>query len=536
MPARNKIVVPQFKPQLPEIISATRINSGMISDIDPADIPNEALTIAQNVRVRLDTTQRRPGYSLFTPSQPDSNKMMLLTTFKHYDGTSDVLRFTPSTVYKRGAGVWTLWTTGTALTGGVDDHFQAVVVLNSLAFTNAKDRIYQVNSGAGTYDPIAAAPKAKFITGFFNRLVAANYLVDGAVPANGAMIGWSADANITIWDPAVDPSAGLGPLVESPSDLGDPISGIFGGTALMSILREQSVWIATKNPSASNPFNFICAVPGIGCNAPQSAAVIPSGLCWYDAHTSALWAWTPGSAPEQISYGKNEREIARHVDDPNLLFSSYSPSDAKYFMGVPVPSSSFVRVWIYDFKTKSMSYDEFPIVGADSVCNIFDIDYGPPTLTYDDLLGTYDALVGTFDSLVNVGIPRTSHIVGITNGALIEEDQSSDIDYSVNYTCVEESKDYSVPDDDINVARIKIGYRVNKPGTITLKYSIDGGVTYHTAKTVTTQITKIAYLTWNRSIKGKMFRWRLESTTGLFDLLSQEVSIYPSGKTRQDAK
>lgn len=521
--------VPNYKAQSPQPLVETNVNAGMYADLDhTADIPNGALAIAANSRVRIDRTERRVGYSLFTPTKPDSNKVMLLAVFKHDDGTRDTLRFTPSSVYRRGASSWTLWTTGTPLTGGDSDHFQAVVVLDNFVFTNGKDRIYKVDPALNSYDPIIAAPKAKFITGFFNRLVAANYNAD-VDPANNVMIGWSADGDVTTWDPIVDPSAGAGPLVDSPSDLGDPISGVFGGPSLMVVLRELSVWVATKQPSASNPFNFATAIPGIGCNAPHSATVVPGGLCWYDGKTQALWIWSPGSTPEQISYGKVEREIAKSVDDPSALFSSFDGTKFEYALGVPVPTSGIVRLWTYNIKSKGFTYDEHPLLS-----DVFDIDYGAPVLTIDELIGPIDSLMGTIDSLVNIGTARTIHLIGRTDGDIYQEDANVDTDNSVEYTCVMESKDFDIPGDDSEVARLAINYVCSKPGILTLKYSIDSGVTYITAKSITMSITKKGLLTWNRGIKARQFRWRIESTSGLFSIVRYKVDFYPRGKSLQN--
>lgn len=532
MPIRPTLTIPQYKPQTPEKLVESKLNAGMFTDIDHAsDIPNGALALAVNARVRTDRTERRVGYSLFTPAAPNANKVMLLTVFKHDDGASDILRFTPSTIHERGAGVWTLWATGTPLTGGVNDHFQAVVVLNNLVFTNGKDRLYKVNSVANTYDPIAAAPKAKYITGFFNRVIAANYLADGAVPANIAGVGWCADGNVDIWDPGVDPSAGFSPIVESTSDLGDGITGVFGGPSLLILLRELSVWVAIKQPIATDPFNFSSAIPGIGCNAPHTAVVIPSGLCWYDARTSALWAWAPGSVPEQISHGKVEREIASAVDDPNNMFASFSGAEFELTLGVPVPTSDIVRLWCYNFKTKAFSYDEQPLVSE-----VFDIETGPSRLAMDDLVGTIDDLRGTIDELVNIGASRTVHLLGRTDGLIYEEDENVDKDNGSAFTCIMESKDFDIPGEDSQVAQVLIEYICKSPGALTLKYSVDSGVTYKTAKSVNMGISRSALLTWNRAIKARRFRWRLESLNGQFSIIRYKIDIYPSGKSKQDDK
>lgn len=520
---------PQAQAQQMQLFAGARVNQGMIVDIDPADIPDEALVNAKNARVRVDKSGRRTGTALWTPAAPDANPVLLVFVMREADGTLTTLRFTPSSLYKRSSVAWSLLTPGTALTGAATDRFQAVAVLDKLLFSNGVDRIYLVNLGALTYDVIAAAPKAKYITGFFNRVIAANYNVDGLTAANGAMIGWCKDGDVTVWDNAVDPSAGKTPLLESPSDLGDPITGVFGGTNVMVILRELSIWLATKNPSASNPFNFQAAVPGIGCNAPHSAEVIPGGLCWYDSRTQAVWAYSVGGTPERISFGKIEKEINRGVIDPALLFSSYSAKNLEFQLCSPIANSQLVRTWIHNFATKAWSYDEIPNTTA-----LDDVSFGPPVITIDDLQGEIDQLIGTIDSLVATGEITTSRLIGRSDGTILLETEGADDDAGTSYTTTFESKDFANPVLDNYFARLRFEYECTKPGTLTLSYSKDRGETWKAAKSVE-MITGInGLMIFNKTIRAQQLRWRLESTNGLWNLLAYEIHYYPSGTTRQE--
>src|SRR5882724_1186399 len=138
---------PQVPTQPLQLLAGARMNQGMIVDLDPNDLPNEALTNALNARCRVDRISRRPGTALWTPTAPDANPVLLVMVLKKADGTAYTLRFTPSTINRRGPVSWTLLTTGTALTGGPTDRIQAVVVLDELAFTNGVDRIYKLNAG-----------------------------------------------------------------------------------------------------------------------------------------------------------------------------------------------------------------------------------------------------------------------------------------------------------------------------------------------------------------------------------------------------
>lgn len=514
-----------------QLLASARPNEGMVTDLDSTDISNESFQDLKNTRVRLDKTSRRLGTVLWTPTKPDSNKVLLIAVWKKNDGTKFIIRFTPTTINRRGVGTWTLLTTGTALTGGANDRFQAVTIIDEFCFTNGVDRIYKLNTGASTYDVIASAPKAKYITGFSNRLIAANYNVDGGNPAAGADIGWSGDKNITVFDPLVDPSAGRSPLLESTSDLGDFITGVFGDKNVMIVLREQSIWLATKNPSASNPFNFQAVVPGLGCNAPYTAKVVPGGLVFYDAKSGAVWIYPVGGSPERISFGKVEKEISRGITDPNLLFSSFAAKNLEFELCAPVTGSTLVKKWIYGLTTKAWSYDE-----VDNLTSISDPDYAAPQLAIDDLQGTIDQLVGTIDSLVAASIVTTSHLIGKSDGTILEEDKDATTDNGVSFTTDFVSKDYKLPVVSANVAQMRFEYECEKAGTLTLSYSVDKGKSYKTAKSVTMKIGSRQLLLFSKNIRARQIRWKLSSSNGLWSLLDYEIHYYPGGVIKPNDK
>lgn len=511
------------------LFASARPNAGMITDLDSVDIPPEAMTEILNGRVRLDGISRKPGSNLWTPTKPNSSPVLGVAVFKKANGSIYTLRFTPTTVHRRDVGAWTLLTTGTALTGGANNRFRTATILNEFCFTNGIDRVYKVNSTVSTYDPIAAAPKAKYITGFFNRLVVANYNTDGVNPAAAADIGWSADGDVTVFDPLANLSAGRGPLVESSSDLGDYITGIFGGTNILIVLREFSVWVATKNPVASNPFNFQEALPGIGCNASDSIQVTPAGLIWYDATTRAVWAWSPGSQPERISYGKVEKDIASNITDTTLLFSAFSKRNLEYKLCKQAQNSSVVECWIYNLSTKAWAKDE-----EQDLTYVSDLQYGPPTLTIDNLQGTIDQLQGTIDQLVAGSSVTTAHLRGKSNGDILEEDELQDAESSVSYPTSFVSKDFKSAVLEDYFAQLRFEYQCTKAGTLVISYSTDRGETYKTAKSINMSITKGKLVTLSKQIRARHVRWKLESSNGLWSLTDYEVHYYPGGKAKAD--
>lgn len=526
----KQIAVPPLPKMRRQRFLSAQLNKGMITSIDPADLPPEALVDALNVRCRFDKTTRRMGSSLFTPAAPNTNPVLAIVNLKKDDGTVFLVRFASGdNVHKRSSS-WVKLTTGTALTGGANDRYQVVTAFNKLVFANGKDYIQVVDDAVGTYARLGNAPKARYMTAFYNRIVAANFLAEGVNPERQAYLGWSAEyPNFTEWDPLVDISAGASPILESPSDLGDPIRGVFGFTNIMLLLRERSIWHATKLPIASQPFNFYTAVPGLGSNCPNSVAVTPQGLAFVDMYTGSVWHYAAGSQPERIGLPV-EGAIIRAIDDPNKVFASYSPSDNEYTIGIPRVATSSVMLWIYNFRTQAWTRDE-----RDAVTCIADSSFAAPTLIIDDLVGQTDQLLGTIDSLGQSTIVSTTKLLGKSNGDILLEDVTQSKDNNADYTSIIESKEFWLPEEDMFVGMIRIEYLTRVPGgTIKLWFTKDEGKTYRLLKVITDNETdKAKVLQYQNPLKARRFRWKLEVVGGLIDVLGYEIDVYPSGRSKQ---
>src|SRR5437773_11606450 len=118
-----------------QLYAAATVNGGMVTSFDPADIPDEALSFARNVRCRFDKTSRRFGYSAFSPADSDTAVVVGLATFKLDNGNVYLVKL-------RAAGPrftdFTAWfaPTGTALTGASSVRFSTVVTQDVFIFAN----------------------------------------------------------------------------------------------------------------------------------------------------------------------------------------------------------------------------------------------------------------------------------------------------------------------------------------------------------------------------------------------------------------
>lgn len=525
---RSADYAPRFtKEELIPLIGS-KVNLGMITSLDPEDIPSEALTDASNVRIRYDKTSRRPGTILLDPAKPDSETVLKLYNFKRNSGDQDFIRFTALGLHKRGGVAWTPITG--VLTGTIANRFSVVTAFDRLVFSNdGVDEIQVADSGVATFARLGNAPRYRYITAFANRIVGAYYNETGT--ENPAQVGWSADQDIDEWDPINDVSAGSGPLIESPGDLADFITGIQGFTNVLVITRERSIWLATKNPSASEPFNFFAAIPGIGCGCPHSIAVVPGGIAFADQRTQKVYVYTPGSeAPTSISTNI-ELDLFRAISDPLAVFGSFDNRNSEYSLAVPIPGTALVRVWTFNFRTQGWSYDE-----RLNVSSIADVEAVGQELTIDDLVGTINGLIGTIDELENDSGSSTSRLYGRTDGEIDIERLSALDDSGVAYTSNIESKTFILPVTALYVARVRYEVYCTLETEFSLYYSKDGGNSWILARTdIITDLRKPIYIEWNKQVKTKRFNFRIETPNGAWDILQYEINVYQSGPTRADS-
>lgn len=512
-------------PSLPQALAKMRIveeriSGGMVSSIDPADIANNQLIEAVNVRVRYDKTSRRCGHNAITGSGTINSPVQDIFQFKRDDGSRYTIKIHASgAVQYENGGVWTTATGNTG--GGVNDHYQATTIKDRFIISvNGQGKLKELVIGTNTLQDLStSAPVARYVTSAFNRVVGAN------IPGiSSSQIAWSADGVPNEFDPLVNETAGTGPLMDSPSDLGDPISGILSVENLLFIPRENSLWLATKQPIPSNPFYFQSAVSGIGCNAPFSVTRILKGAAFADTRTGTVWHYGFGGMPEPIGR-LVETAIFRNLSDPTKIVGSFDPSNYEYSLMVPTSTPDFVRIWTYNFVTKTWVYDEIA-----NVTTIADFPYAFASATFDDLIGTMDALSGTMSTLGSSSvITNSSRLFGKKDGTMAQEDATTLTDAGTAYTSKVTFKELKIPEDDVYVAEIRFEYQASVIGSIILSYSKDGGNTWIAAKTFATTTGKPLIGRFQKNIKARRFRWKLESSDGSYGLLNYEIYAYPSG-------
>lgn len=499
----------------------SKLSGGMVTTLDSTDIPNNSFLTLKNARVYFDRIQRRSGLDLMSPTKPNSNVVLGVYAYQKNNGDSFLIRAT-----KDGLHYWTVsgWTAITgSLAGTNKDKFRFVTFNDRLVFSNnGANKIQIVNTGVTSFGDLGNAPKYKYVAGFNNRVIGAN--LAGSDPTQ---VGWSGNLNITVWDNASDISANLTSLVESPEDRFDEITGIFGMTNVLVIMREHNIWLATRNPSASNPFNFYTAIPGLGCDSPNSISTVPGGLIWADTHTKRVYLWDLNSAPVPIS-NDIESDLFRSTIDPEMISSSFNKTTLIYKLIVGSPVSNTKRVWLYDLRMQKWTYDEYDLIDG-----IYDVEGMAPIVTIDDLVGTIDGLVGTIDDLGGFSnVKEYQQYIATLNGDILVENPNNDKDVSTPFTTVVESKDYELDlDDEQFITEIDIRFTVESSISGTLYYSKDYGESWIKAKDFSfTKGTR--ELQWKCNVRTQIFRWKVEFTGFGASLHKYEVYILKAGKDR----
>lgn len=552
--SKFRLPVTQVQPPVEQPLTEARITGGMNSYIDPADIPAPVGVLARNARTSADYTSRAPGVefvgetslagsstldsfildteqldtssnSIIVYNNPDNNPVLMYTQYARFDGTKTFLRFSPARIDRYTAGVPAEVTpTGSPLAGTAEDGIRFVQTADAtrdyFIFANNGANVIQVlNTTVTTYGPLGNAGRYKYICAFFNRIVAANK-VDATSP-NPVLIAWSGDFNFTQWNPATDISAGSTPLVEAQSDYADPITGLFGFASVMLILRERSLWTATKRPVASNPFAFQAAFPYVGCDTPSSATQTRNGIVWYDFRANQVYVYEVGGTPQPIGDPiKNTLQAA--ISNKNLVWGSYDQVNNTYFLTVPSATSSLSRTFLYNFSTGSWTYDD-----RELAYGVYPVDGGAARQTYDQLQGSYDQLQAGAVIYNNIGLlgeTPPQNYIGYKDGRLSYEVNQDDKSEGFEWI----SKIYRTPSGDQMVSRLMLLYEGLRSGEFVVEYSKNGRPweTYKTVPIVPAEGRKRAYFT--KLIRANEFQWRITCSTGDFKLLEYKILMSAS--------
>lgn len=511
-----------FPDEPPLVLAQAIVNGGVDLDTDPADIEPNMLVDAKNVRCRRNKTYKRYGCVSFGPTKPNNNAVIAYNTMKRFNGTLEAHRFTSSTIYKQNSASWTA-VTGAALGGSDTDRFTVLAIADRLFFANNGIlALQEINLAANTYAAAGNAVKYKYYTTIGTRIVGANL---AGPTANPIQIGWCGDAVYTQWDNSLDITAGNVNLIDTAGGFGDEITGIENVGGILCVLRQKSIWYGIPQPSGTVPFNWQNVTSGIGCSVPYSVAVGNNSVFWYDQALATFYRLKSGGQPEDIGW-KIGRQVLNQIESTGQCFSGYDAVENEYFFGMYYTASSLVKIWYFNEKTNAWTYDEK--TGTRCVHPLSTTDL---SVSWDSLPGSFDSVSGTWDSM-SPNIIRPTIIYGNSDGTLAEEDSTLGTDLGVNVSSCIVSKTFTYNIDDIGVNEVRIGYIPRTAGSFTVYFSVDAGLTwiaYTTISFLGSDAGKRKIARFMKHVRTRNFSWKLESSSGLFEITEFAVRGFPSG-------
>jgi len=543
---KNPILAPPQVPDPIQLLSEVRVDGGMNTRIDAADIPQNQLVLARNVYVDADKLIRFDGTILLTPPKPatdlldleDGDQLLqedtfdilldqgntepinVLYTFQRFNGTTVFLRFTDNKVWRRLSNSWLEVTSATPYTLPTGGRVRLLPFNDRLFFVSGTNNIYEIDFTANTYAYLGNAGKYKYITGFFNRIVGANKY-DTSTP-NPTLVAWSGDLNFAQWDANVDISAGSTPLLEAASDFADPISGLFGFASVMLILRERSLWTAQKRPVASNPFLFQAAYPFVGCDTPNSAVQKRNGIIWYDYRSNQVYDYTLGDRPREVGEAVRDNIKPKITNKENPI-GSYNPITNEYIL--TIPGTNTTVTYAYVLNLNNGAWTERTIENC--TC-IYAFDNTSAALLIDELSGTIDELSGTINDLANLTTSPPTLYYGMSQGDILIA-SPVDTDNGASIETILQSKIFKLYDRYISITRIRFTYIPLRAGEFTVQYNNGNGWT--TYKTVTFDLNAVGIrsrVACTKQVRAREFQWRITSLAGNFATLDYSIDITPA--------
>lgn len=543
--SKNPRLAPPQIPDPIQLISEVRVDGGMNTRIDPSDLPNNQLTLARNVYINGDKTLRFDGSSYYEPMAllddllledgfnilteasdelslewGNQEPIVILYPFQRFDGTTVFLKFTQTRLYRKASTTWTEITSATPFTLDVGSRIRILAFNDRIFFVSGKNNIYEINLSTNTYAYLGNSGKYKYITGFFNRIVAANK--SDTTSPNPTLVAWSGDLNFTEWDPNTDISAGNTPLLEAASDFADPITGLFGFASVMLILRERSLWTAQKRPVASNPFLFQAAFPFVGCDTPNSAVQKRNGIIWYDYRSNQVYDYTLGDRPREVGDPVRDN-IKPKISNKETPIGSYNAITNEYIL--TIPSTNTVTTYAYILNLNNGAWTERTINNCSC---IYSFDNTTSVLLIDELANTINNLSGTINDLGGITTDPPATLYGMNYGEILISD-SVDTDAGDPIESILQSKIYKTFDRQISISRLRFTYLPYREGSFIIEYNNGNGWVEY--KTVTFNLDQIGIrnrVACTKQVRAREYQWRIRSLAGNFAALDYSIDITPA--------
>ena len=403
-------------------------------------------------------------------------------------------------------------------------------LLGSLYIANYTQKILKLDAEDSHINEVADAPKARFIAPFADRVVAA-YIDDtggdGILPFG---LRWCINSDPTDW-------SGLGSgsenLIQSPSDTGDQITGIFNYGNLLVLFRERSIWHVTRQPFALAPFRFDAIITNQGCDMPWSIAPIsneegrPTGFLFGDSRTNGIFAYSPGQRPIRLPASRRvEDQLFRGIVGPETVRGEYDPFFQEYHIGFPTDPDhpeNLQKFWVVSLQNNSISLDEHP---GQVWTSINAIQSTSRKLTIQELSGNIDFLIPFIDLLgVNPTLSRGFLVRGNLVGEALQEDEFEKGDHEFIWV----SQNLSSATYRVGIKKLILAVSASSSGNVRIQWSRDG-VSWITLRREfdIRSMEKIVSKKGTSIKKGKMY-WRVIAKATQFKMYEWWAKLKEGG-------
>jgi len=492
------------------LLEVSDVTPGVVTNVPRVRRPPGSSLSIINGRIRENWVGRRGGYPEYI-AEPDSNKVLKFISFHGEQNRNWLVRIANgSTHATRTTADWTTLT-GTDYSNLLRlTHAQ---LLGSLYTAMEEKKIVKFDLDDLSFAEVDEAPVTRYITAFADRLIA-GYIRDPVEGVKTFTLKWSANADPTDWT-----SAGSGEenLIQSPSDTGDEITGIFGFGPVMIILRERSIWHATRQPFESAPMRFTPIITNQGCDMPYTAVRTTdeqgrlTGIIFGDSKTNGVFGYAPGSRPQRLSKAI-EDHLFDNLVDPETAEAAFDLFNQEYHLGISTDLDN--HGYMEEYHVLSLAhlpgalpwvYDDGPTSTTVGVVS----DIGAPTVI-DDAVGTIDAQVGVIDSF-EIKLQNAIVLKGGTSGEILKEDLSTAGTHSFTWT----SQDLGALSNRRTLKLLQMAMKATASGSTVLEFSkdtdaevLDGTATWTNIKTIAdpSSLDKVSF---KRGVTGDRIHWRL---------------------------
>lgn len=500
------------------VLSSLDVTGGMVTSAPRQGHQPNSFYLLRNGRTRDYWTGRRPGTAevLSRPSGLSGDEYLILGLVGYFTEGGDhyIAAVRPTSVqYSRSLDGWVELA---GLPNTIDGAGRAdfAQMFDWMFIANPENRIHYIDIPSSTLKEVENAPRARFITSFAERIVSGNIRAFLGGPVE-TRVHWSANGDPL--DFVEDDSAGFVDLITNPSDTGDAITGLFGLERSMVVLRERSVWLATRQAVAISPFRFDAVIAKFGCDLPHTAVQIPGGVIWADYQTQGVYVYQAGGAPQRISGPIDDQlfegfQLMTTLEAPYIPQGAYEQFNQEYHLGLPTSDGTkwLTRTWTFSFQRNAWGYDDSPEVTA--------ISQSPQLVDrvmIDELVGLIDGLVPVIDDLSPGGITQPDVYKAEPGGRLLRQSYDFNGDWdgdSFEWEAI--SQDLGAPFQRRTMREFQAKIEAPVSCHVIGETSNDRQNWRNTRTTTMTGVDTEQVAPINRAQTGKNIWWRLRSNRG----------------------